>query len=408
MVWYSNSRLPHFFQGLWRRLLLLGQCIGRTFYPVFGSALSAIRYLVRRDEECRGEPETNGISEELEGGHSEGPAEANPGGRPVDFMSERPAAEEEKSREFESEWYRVETTDELFCEYDSTWETEEGPRGAGSWSNRPRTSASHKFDKFKNAARDMQNYRRGYPFGTRTNHWNKAVFDDMSNLKFYLGERPSVPDGVYIKDFHTSWKGQYDVLECVHTFIQWLFPLEEQGMNYEARTLTKAEIEEFLKNPVATANLLESYKLMLDFYGIKLSNEATGEVTRAPNWRARFKNLNRNTHNNLRITRILKCLGILGYRHYQAPLVHFFLEETLVHRELQNIKDSVLNYFMFAVLNRRERRNLIKFAYLNYEPKHEFVWCPQKIQAIWLSQLCPDHREMREHDLSHSAVSEYK
>lgn len=89
------------------------------------------------------------------------------------------------------------------------------------------------------------------------------------------------------------------------------------------------------------------------------------------------------THNNLRITRILKCLGNLGYAHYQAPLVRFFLEETLVHGQLPNVKESVLNYFVFAVLDKKERRNLLKFAYSKYDRQDEFVWCPKKIQRIW-------------------------
>lgn len=39
--------------------------------------------------------------------------------------------------------------------------------------------------------------------------------------------------------------------------------------------------------------LLKSYKIMLDFYGIELANEETGEVKRAGNWEERFENLNR-------------------------------------------------------------------------------------------------------------------
>lgn len=89
------------------------------------------------------------------------------------------------------------------------------------------------------------------------------------------------------------------------------------------------------------------------------------------------------THNNLRITRILKCLGTLGFPQYQAPLVRFFLAETLVKGELPNVKDSVLNYFVFAVLDKKSRRELIKFAFLNYNPNDEFVWCPKKLQRRW-------------------------
>lgn len=85
-------------------------------------------------------------------------------------------------------------------------------------------------------------------------------------------------------------------------------------------------------------------------------------------------------HNNLRITRILKSLGELGFEHYQAPFVRFFLEETLVKKTLSSVKRSVLDYFLFAVLDKQKRQELVRFAYLHFEPKDKFVWCPRKIQ----------------------------
>uniref|UniRef100_A0A673AFK0 Opioid growth factor receptor-like protein 1 n=1 Tax=Sphaeramia orbicularis TaxID=375764 RepID=A0A673AFK0_9TELE len=160
--------------------------------------------------------------------------------------------------------------------------------------------------------------------------------------------------GVYIDDFHNDWYREYEALEY-----------------------------EFCQNTTAKENLLKSYKLMLDFYGIELCDEETGEVRRSSNWRDRFDNLNNHTHNNLRITRILKCLATLGYPQYQEPLVHFYLEETLVKGELANVKDSVLNYFIFAVRDKKQRRKLLKFAYLNYDRRDEFVWCPKKVQMKW-------------------------
>lgn len=51
-------------------------------------------------------------------------------------------------------------------------------------------------------------------------------------------------------------------------------------------------LQGFLENSTAKENLLKSYKLMLDFYGIELCDEKTGEVQRASNWRDRFNNLN--------------------------------------------------------------------------------------------------------------------
>ncbi|KAJ0068341.1 hypothetical protein NL108_005918 [Boleophthalmus pectinirostris] len=289
--------------------------------------------------------------------------------------------------------------DDFHCDYDSTWETDsdhsqdqiqEESEGSVQGGQREWTGhtfkqvsnwQSYKFERFQAAARDLQNYRHNYPNKPfRGWEYQDRETDKYPNLDFYLGNRPSLPDDVYISDYHTTWKGKYDTLESVHTYIQWLFPLQEPGVNPEASTLTEDEIKEFCKNDTARKHLLESYKLMLDFYGMELCDEKTGAVKRAWNWKNRFSNLNRYSHNNLRITRILKCLGTLGYAHYQAPLVYFFLEETLVNGELPRVKDSVLNYFLFTVLDKKERRSLLEFAYLNFNKNEEFVWCPLKIQ----------------------------
>ncbi|KAK9529454.1 hypothetical protein VZT92_013544 [Zoarces viviparus] len=314
-----------------------------------------------------------------------------------ELTCKRPRLEEDAD-EFDGDEYRVEPTDELYCGYDSTWETEEPQRGKVTRTKRSAVY-NYMFNRFENAAKDMQNYRNDYPSLVRQQRRNH-ISDAEPNLQFYLGMKSSVPDDVFIDSFHTDWYGQYNRLESVHSYIQWLFPLQEPGMNYEASTLTKEEITGFCQSDTAKANLVKSYKLMLDFYGIELCDEETGEVKRASNWRDRFNNLNSRLHNNLRITRILKCLGTLGYRHYQAPLVRFFLEETLVNGQLPDVKISVLNYFVFAVLDKRERRSLIKFAYVHYDRKEEFIWCPKKIQMIWSQQGMEGRKEACEPDLN--------
>ncbi|KAM9350849.1 opioid growth factor receptor [Symphorus nematophorus] len=276
--------------------------------------------------------------------------------------------------------------DDCVCEYDSTWDTEsDGDDPAGESQTRRSCQDKnksggwtlwHHTPRNMRAAKDMQNYRRGYPNLTD----DECAEDKMNNLQFYLNKYPSAPDDVYIDSFLKDWKNDYKRLERVHSYIQWLFPLREPGVNYMASELTKKEIEAFKKNEDAKKRLVESYELMLGFYGIRLVNKETGEVKRAENWKDRFGNLERNMHNNLRITRILKSLGELGFEHYQAPLVRFFLEETLVKKTLSSVKRSVLDYFLFAVLDKEKRQELVRFAYLHFEPKDKFVWCPRKIQ----------------------------
>lgn len=381
----TSSVKSRFTLGSFKQMLFVPwQFIVNAILGVLGLTTLAIRYFWTRgnrriepkEDEEKPSPETSAsVCEETQ---SEGPENTSTTVPP-------PSTQEEEEEE-------EETADEYFCEYDSTWDTDNEDhnqkkevrvyrRGFGnSFGNRQ----SFKFQRFQSAAKDLQNYRHDYPIKPRL-RWNSQVTNGFPNLDFYLGNSPSLPDNMYIGDFHTEWKDDYENLESAHGYIQWLFPLQEPGVNPEASTLTKKEIQEFLQNDEAKKNLLESYKLMLDFYGIELCDETTGEVTRASHWRERFINLNNRSHNNLRITRILKCLGTLGFAHYQAPLVQFFLEETLVNGQLQYVRDSVLSYFLFAVLDKKQRRVLLKFAYLHYDKREEFVWCPKKLQMKWSS-----------------------
>ncbi|CAL8403093.1 unnamed protein product [Arctogadus glacialis] len=304
-------------------------------------------------------------------------------GEKQESISDREPTDKEENAGH-NEPYRVERTDLLYCEYDTTWETladsqsDRRPRGS------TQRAYDYEFNRFENAAKDMYNYRHDYPLPMGRSYHRRKQGTDMPNLTFYLGERASEPDGFSIGEFHKTWRGDFSRLERVHSFVQWIFPLQEVGMNDEAFVLTKQEIEAFRKDETAKLNLQQSYRLMLDFYGIELSNPETGAVGRASNWPERFENMNWHTHNNLRLTRILKCLGTLGFRHYQAPLVRFFLEETLVQGKLPAVKESVLNYFLFAVLDRAQRRELVRFAFWNYEPREKFIWCPKKIQEAFL------------------------
>ncbi|GCB77413.1 hypothetical protein scyTo_0018468 [Scyliorhinus torazame] len=125
------------------------------------------------------------------------------------------------------------------------------------------------------AAKDLQRYRHGYPVTNRG-----------LNLIYF-----PLPDWT-IEEMITNWKGKYEQLERNHSYIQWLFPLREPGMNWFAKELTKCEIKLFKESDDAKRRLIEAYKMMLDFYGIKLVNRETGAVKRAHHWRKRFNNLN--------------------------------------------------------------------------------------------------------------------
>lgn len=52
-------------------------------------------------------------------------------------------------------------------------------------------------------------------------------------------------------------------------------------------------LQAFQESEEAKRRLVDSYELMLGFYGIQLTDRETGEVRRAENWRERFANLER-------------------------------------------------------------------------------------------------------------------
>ncbi|NXG05628.1 OGFR factor, partial [Sakesphorus luctuosus] len=156
-----------------------------------------------------------------------------------------------------------------------------------------------------------------------------------------------------------------------------LFPLREYGMNRSAYPLTSQEIEAFRRSEQVMERFVRAYELMLRFYGIILVNKKTGELKRAENWAERFDNLDSFSHNNLRITRILKCLGEMGYEDYQAHLVKFFLTETLVEKKLPNVTRSALDYFLFTIRSKEKRRELVHYAWQHFKPRDSFVWGPR-------------------------------
>ncbi|KAK1338264.1 hypothetical protein QTO34_001379, partial [Cnephaeus nilssonii] len=249
---------------------------------------------------------------------------------------------------------------------------DEDAEAAGAEQGADSTEATAKPKRSFYAARDLYKYRHQYP-----NFKDIRYQNDLSNLRFYKNKIPFKPDGVYIEEVLSKWKGDYEKLEHNHTYIQWLFPLREQGLNFYAKELTTYEIEEFKKTKEAIRRFLLAYKMMLEFFGIKLMDK-TGNVARAVNWQERFQHLNESQHNYLRITRILKSLGELGYESFKSPLVKFILHEALVENTIPNIKQSALEYFVYTIRDRRERRKLLRFAQKHYTPSENFIWGPPR------------------------------
>ena len=120
-------------------------------------------------------------------------------------------------------------------------------------------------------------------------------------------------------------------LELTHDCIQWLFPLAEPSrLNPGAPLVDAATAEAFRHDELLRRHLMASYLRLLAFYGLR--RRAGGEVVKGPNWDERKSGwFTDDSHNSLRITRILKCLMLLGLqdeaRHFQRALDGLCVEE---------------------------------------------------------------------------------
>ncbi|KAH7080954.1 opioid growth factor receptor conserved region-domain-containing protein [Paraphoma chrysanthemicola] len=188
-------------------------------------------------------------------------------------------------------------------------------------------------------------------------------------------------------------------LESCHNYIQMLFPVPEgSAFNWEAPIIDREVMETFRTRSKLRSQLRRSFERMLSFYGFESTIEATqtkmdGEdepkspvqdstvadqdtttssassaqpnpslppsatsdsaphtyrIVRASHWRTNFRNWAvRFDHNHLRITRILRCLRILGL---QRECDAFFEALTTVFEDPAfNISERSMMYWTRAV-----------------------------------------------------------
>jgi len=241
-----------------------------------------------------------------------------------------------------------------------------------------------------NPSVDTQRYLDGYP----------GEPDDKSqckNIDFYSNKRPSKPDGDTIENIHKKWFGNYGLLESHHGYVQWLFPIREDGLNHSAQRLQLHEAKAIASDSELQGRVITSYELMLDFYGMKLVSRTEGTITRAENWKVRYAHLNRSFHNYLRITRIIKCLGEIGLEHFKIHFVKHVLQEIYENKELLNCHESCIKYWA-AVLRKEEDRNVVEELIDKYEASR-----PARRATIAHSSSDDDDRKRSTDSLKKSA-----
>ncbi len=123
------------------------------------------------------------------------------------------------------------------------------------------------------------------------------------------------------------WTMTFDELEKHHDFIQWLFPLPEPSpVNPEAPLLSPDIIAAIHQHFDVQSNLLRSFDTMAAFWGFHRSDDNLLQRS------SHFANQSKkwccaNDHNQLRITRVLKCLNLTGHLELAQNTCEFLLSE---------------------------------------------------------------------------------
>ena len=199
-------------------------------------------------------------------------------------------------------------------------------------------------------------YRNRYTIDNDAGSLKMLNSEDTFNFQFQTGtlliDINNGGTSVTIDDFHNVGGGgklTFSKLEDYHDYIQWLFPNSEKSrFNSDSRAfLRRGELAMLKTSTLAQDNMLKSFITMTKFYGgevhffeslVKAEEDRSATGAGAPvireqvavilpgiDIKGRLRNLNAHTHNQSRITRILKYLGEMGSEHLKIALIEFLI-----------------------------------------------------------------------------------
>jgi hypothetical protein len=160
----------------------------------------------------------------------------------------------------------------------------------------------------------------------------------MDLISFYLKESPN-SDGRWLEDI---WDWSDEDWEMEHDFIQHLFPLDQaSAFNADAPLLDAETIRAWHQDKLLQHNLRTSYERWLRFCGVEKVDGKLHLTNRKPNVWSVFN------HNWLRITRVLRCLTLLGLKDEANEF--FALLTELRNTGTVTINDTSFGYWQRAV-----------------------------------------------------------
>jgi hypothetical protein len=157
-------------------------------------------------------------------------------------------------------------------------------------------------------------------------------------ISFYLKESPN-SDGRWLEEL---WRWPDEDWEMYHDFIQWLFPLDRaSAFNADAPILGGDTIRAWHDDKLLQHNLRTSYERWLRYCGVE---RVGGNLVLADPKPRVWGGLN---HNWLRITRVLRCLTLLGLEK-EATEFFAFLNDLRDSRRVE-IGSDAFDYWKRAV-----------------------------------------------------------
>lgn len=141
-------------------------------------------------------------------------------------------------------------------------------------------------------------------------------------------------------------------LEVTHDYIQWLFPNEERSRVAPGTPTITVEVKkEFKSDEILQRHLRASFYRMLAFYGLTATDQG---IEKYDIWEKRKLNwFVEDTHNNLRITRMLKCLYALGLEN-EALQFHQILVKLVQNEKDCGIGTTAQQFWAEAICNTQQ------------------------------------------------------
>ncbi|KAI5453407.1 hypothetical protein NCC49_005886 [Naganishia albida] len=243
------------------------------------------------------------------------------------------------------------------------------------------------------APQPLQAFIDGYP------HQRTSPSQNY-NFEFYTLARKCQPDHLDLHQMRSKLSGDMEECEYNHGWVQWLYPIRAQGVNPAAQPLQPHEITQILHQPNIQDSLIDSYKIWLKFLGLRLVDRHTGLLSRDDRgFAARTKNFRQNSHNLLRVSRVMQWLSEFGMeRHSESFLLYLLAERKAYGWSISSsgrasaFADSVMRYYMwcFRDTSKREKVRSVLQIILEHELLSESQdWTVDGYKAYFVKNELP-------------------